>query len=435
MAALAAIQGYFIYNTYQLKEREAKTLITQKLLDIETSGKLDSINKAWMKKTGKFVIDYTQGRVSKNDYLKLIRKTEDSLSAQMSRYMERRGLVDDYDVTYANYLTSAIVENSATKELDTLCGGKVLLFSNNNEGAAEMKASESRWAETTTDISEDAEPYNFAVVTSRYYSITNWNSEVLYKMAGLLLFSVALLAMVIGLFYWSIKNLITQKKIADIKTDFINNITHEFQTPLAALDIAVKTLKKKDAELSEEHFYNSLSIIDRQNQRMQKLFGQVSEASVGAGEIDTSRVESISKEEIQQVIDDFAISRPQAIINFKADTTATLYIDRFHLATILNNLLDNAVKYGATIVDVSLEQNISSSGLRIKDNGRGIAPKDQPAIFDKFYRVNTGNVHNTKGLGLGLFYVKQIVTAYNGEISVSSDEGKGSIFTLSLPIA
>lgn len=435
MAALAAIQGYFIYNTYKLKEREAKTLITQKLLDVETSGKLDSINSAWMKKTGKFVIDYTEGRVTKGDYLKLIKKTEDSLSAQMSKYMGKKGLVDDYDVTYSNYLTSAVIENQKTKEVDTLCGGQVLLFSNNSEGTHEMKASESRWGERTNDISLDAEPYNFAVVTTRYYGITNWEREVLYKMAGLLFFSLALLAMVIGLFYWSIKNLITQKKIADIKTDFINNITHEFQTPLAALDIAVKTLKKKDNELSEEHFYNSLSIIDRQNQRMQKLFGQVSDASVGAGEIDTSRAENISKEEIQQAIDDFAISRPQAVINFTADTAATLYIDRFHLATIMNNLLDNAVKYGANVIDVSLEQNILNSGLRIKDNGRGIAPKDQPAIFDKFYRVDTGNVHNTKGLGLGLFYVKQIVTAYKGEISVSSDEGKGSIFTLSLPIA
>jgi two-component system phosphate regulon sensor histidine kinase PhoR len=168
---------------------------------------------------------------------------------------------------------------------------------------------------------------------------------------------------------------------------------------------------------------------------MQKLFGQVSEASVGAEGIDITKAELLGKEEIQQVIDDFAISRPQAVINFKADTAATIYIDRFHLATILNNLLDNAVKYGADVIDVSLEQNISTSGLRIKDNGRGIAPKDQQAVFEKFYRVEKGNIHNTKGLGLGLFYVKQIVTAYNGEITVKSEEQKGSIFTIVLPIA
>jgi two-component system phosphate regulon sensor histidine kinase PhoR len=435
MTALAVIQGYFIYNTYQLREREAKTLVTQKLLDVETTGKLDSINSKWMKKTGNFIVDYTNNRASKLDYLELIQKTEDSLSKVMSDFIKMKGLVEDYDVTYSNYVTLVVLAKENTKEIDTLYKGQLLLFTNNYDDAREIKASESRWSGTTKDVCTTAEPYDFAVVTARYYTISNWNSEVLWKMSGLLAFSVILFALVIGLFYWSIKNLITQKKIADVKTDFINNITHEFQTPLAALDIAVKTLKRKDAELTPEQYNNSLAIIDRQNQRMQKLFGQVSEASVGAEGIDITKAELLGKEEIQQVIDDFAISRPQAVINFKADTAATIYIDRFHLATILNNLLDNAVKYGADVIDVSLEQNISTSGLRIKDNGRGIAPKDQQAVFEKFYRVEKGNIHNTKGLGLGLFYVKQIVTAYNGEITVKSEEQKGSIFTIVLPIA
>lgn len=434
MAALGAIQGYFIYNTYQLREKEAKTLVTQKLLDVETSGKLDSINSKWMRKTGNFVVQFTNGKATKQDYLKLIKQTEDSLSRVMSEFIDMKGLVSYYDVTYSNYVTLVIMEEAKTKELDTLYKGQLLLFTNNSEGAKEIKASESRWSGATTDIDPEAKLYNFVVVTTRYYTISNWNSEVLWKMSGLLAFSVLLFMLVIGLFYWSIKNLITQKKLADVKTDFINNITHEFQTPLAALDIAVKTLKHKEAELTAQQFDTSLAIIDRQNQRMQKLFGQVSEASVGVEGIETTKAELLGKDEIQQVIDDFALSRPQAAIKFKADTDATIYIDRFHLATILNNLLDNAVKYGADVIDVSLEQNISTTGLRVKDNGRGIAPKDQQAIFEKFYRVDKGNIHNTKGLGLGLFYVKQIVTAYGGEISVASKEGKGSIFTIILSV-
>lgn len=435
MAALAAIQGYFIYNTYKLEEKEARSLITQKLLDIETSGKLDEINKAWMKKTGNFIIDYTNNRASRIDYPELIKKTSDSLSPIMSKYIREKCLVEDYDVTYSNYVTLVRIEGSNLKEADILYSGKLRLFSNNTDNVDEVKASESRWRQSTTDVCSDVAPYDFEVVTSRYYSITNWQQKVLFKMLGLLLFSVFLFALVIGLFYWSIKNLITQKKIADIKTDFINNITHEFQTPLAALDIAVKMLKKKNDGLSEEHFNNSLSIIDRQNNRMQKLFVQVSDASVSPENIITANAEKLEREEIQQIISDFSLSRPQVSINFTADTAATVFIDKFHLATILNNLLDNAVKYGADIIDVSLEDNISNTELRVKDNGRGIAKRDRQAVFEKFFRVDKGNVHTTKGLGLGLFYVKQIVTAYGGEIAVTGEEGKGSIFTIVLPTA
>lgn len=435
ITALAVIQGYFIYNTYKLQEREVKSLVTQELLDIETSGKLDSINKSWMIKTGRFINDYTQGRATKEDYALLIKKTADSLSPVMSDYIKHKKLVGDYDVTYSNYVKVVRLQDQSSKVIDTLYKGKLKLFSNNITNAEETEASESRWRESTTATPESPGTYDFEIVTSRYYSISNWERQVLYKMSGLLLFSVGLLAMVIGLFYWSIKNLISQKKIADVKTDFINNITHEFQTPIAALTIAVATLKKKDTGLSEEQFYNSLSIIDRQNQRMQKLFAQISDASVGAGQIDISGATHINTEYIQQAIADFSISHPQAVISFSGNPSAVLYMDSFHFTTLLNNLLDNSVKYGADTIEVIFEQSALGSAVYIKDNGRGIPPEHQAAIFDKFYRIDTGNVHNTKGLGLGLFYVKQIITAYHGKISVSSDEGKGSIFTLSLPIA
>ncbi|MGV3461284.1 MAG: sensor histidine kinase [Flavobacterium sp.] len=430
VVALACIQGYFIYNTYQLYSRDAKSIITQQLLKLETTGKLDSINGAWMKKTGEFIIGYKEGRATREDYETMLRDTSDSLSKVMSNYISRKKIFEDYDVTYSNYVVSAVVLSPC---LDTLCSGKLTLFTNNSEKNAEVQASQSNWRGNTADIMKDKSTagYDFEVVTERYYSIANWEEKTIYKMAGLLIFSVLLVVFVVLLFYWSIQNLIKQKRIADVKTDFVNNITHEFQTPLAALDIAVKTLQRDDIELSHEQFDNSLAIIKRQNSRMQKLFGQVTQASLSP-DLANAHIESLGYNDISSIINDFRLSHPGITIRYEKND-AILLIDRFHLSTILNNLLDNAVKYGAGEVTVTARSNNKEASLTVADNGPGIPEKEQKAIFDKFYRIEKGNIHNTKGLGLGLYYVCQVIKAYGGNITVQSGEGNGATFNVTLP--
>lgn len=434
VAALAVIQGYFIYNTYQLKAKEANLAINQELLKIETTGKLDTINKAWMRKTKDFILRYENGEVTKRDYEQLIAITADSLSLVMDKFIQQKGFFDEYDVSYINYVTEVTLYKPGAGIIDTLFSGKLRLFGNNTFNTPETQASQSRWNESTHDERCDPDPNatNFEVVTKRYYSISNWERQVFIKMSGLLVFSVLLLTFVVLLFYFSIKNLITQKKIAEIKTDFINNITHEFQTPLAALDIAVTTLKKKEDELTAEQFSHSLAIIERQNRRIQKLFGQVKEASLVSSDINTANANLLGCDVISEIADDFALLHPGVAINCN-DNDATLHMDRFHLATILTNLLDNAAKYGATQVKVSVDNDKKMSVLMVKDNGIGIPQSEQKAIFDKFYRVQKGNIHSTKGLGLGLYYVKQLVEAYKGTISVESTEGKGTAFKITIP--
>jgi len=434
VAALAVIQGYFIYNTYQLKAKEANLAINQELLKIETTGKLDTINKAWMRKTKKFLIDYEQGLVSKKDYEQLIAITADSLSLVMDKFIQQKGFFDEYDVSYINYVTEVTLSKPGMGTIDTLFTGKLKLFGNNTYNTPETQASQSRWNESTHDeeCNPDPNATNFEVVTKRYYSISNWEKQVFIKMSGLLVFSVLLLTFVVLLFYFSIKNLITQKKIAEIKTDFINNITHEFQTPLAALDIAVTTLKKKEDELTAEQFNNSLAIIDRQNKRIQKLFGEVKEASLVSSDINTANAKHLGCEVINEITDDFAMLHPGISIRCK-DDGATLHIDRFHLATILTNLLDNSVKYGATEVIVNLSNNKNATMVTVQDNGIGIPAAEQKAVFEKFYRVQKGNIHSTKGLGLGLYYVKQVIDAYKGNIWVEGAEGHGATFKFTIP--
>lgn len=433
VAALAVIQGYFIYNTYRLNAKEANTEITDQLLELETTGQLDSLNAAWMLKTSKFVNDYYDHKASKADYEKIILKVSDSISEVMDTYINKNDIFEEYEVNYINYLKSVVLFRDGSKIPDTIFNGKMKLYGDNEAGIHETPASRSTWRDGKfSNDKKKKTDYTFEVVSHRFYSIANWERQFYIKMAGLLIFSVLLLSFVVILFYLSIKNLITQKKIAEIKTDFINNITHEFQTPLSALDIAVKTLRKKEGELTEEHFKHSLEIIDRQNVRMQKLFNQVTEASLTEGTITAVHTQPLNCDSIKEIVSDFHLSHPDVTINCGTNDMV-LHMDRFHFTTLLVNLLDNAVKYGADTIIVSLEKTDTNVRLSVKDDGMGIAKKEQKAIFDKFYRVQKGNIHTTKGLGLGLFYVQQLVKAYNATITVNSEEGNGAEFIISLP--
>lgn len=426
VTALTCIQGYFIGNTYKLNVKEVNAAITQQFLVLETSGKMDTLNKAWMNKTAGFIKDYVAHKANKEAFRKEMKKTSDSLSQIAIKMLRKEQFFENYDVSYANYLSAIVLIDKKTKVIDTIFSGKMLVFGNNTEQSSESKASQSK-------TRDDDSNYGYIVVSDRFYGIANWKKQIFIRMSGLLIFSTILLIFVVLLFYWSIKNLITQKKINDIKSDFINNITHEFQTPLAALDIAVTILKKKEQELTPDQFNHALSIIERQNVRMQKLFSEVTKASLATDSIDTSNTKEITCNEIQEIVNDFKLSNPDVTIIFNENPGASFYMDRFHLDTILINLLDNAVKYGANVITLKLEKSPKGITLAIQDNGIGIAQKEQGAIFDKFYRVQKGDVHTTKGLGLGLFYVSRIIEAYMGTITVNSEEGKGATFIISIP--
>ncbi len=434
--ALACIQGYFIYNTYQLRAKEANSAITQKLLDLETEGTLDSISNAWMKSTNRFIKKYANGEVSKQDYITLIRKTSDTLSPLISDYIATKNFFEKYDVKYTNYIISATVIYPDKRPNDTLYSGKIKLVGNNYEGTDEKMASQSRWRGNSNNSQtvRSPEDVDFEIVTQRYYSIINWQREVLVQLSGLLLFSVALLVFVVVLFYISIKSLIRQRRIADVKTDFINNITHEFQTPLAALDIAVSTLRMKQDDLTAESYDNTLSIIERQNRRMQKLFSQVKEASL-SDDIVTVPETPLNFASVAEIVNDFRLSHPEVVIHcVEVQPGFNVKIDKFHLSSILINLLDNACKYGAAQVEINLDFEGNNSVISVKDNGPGIPLKEHKAIFEKFYRIQKGNVHTTKGLGLGLYYVCSLVKAYKGDVTVKSTEGNGAEFIITLPV-
>lgn len=435
--ALAVIQGYFIYNTYKLTEREVNVKIKKQLTELEDYPEFDAIKDVWLETSAKFAKEYIDQKISKKEYVKLIQKSHDSLSNAMKTHMQKRKKTGDYDIGYSDYLMSLVIVKN--NKIDTIYKGKLLIFDNKVKSNNEIYSSSGSWenknkSEDSNAVVSENRDYALLLKTQQYYSFASWQKTILSKMAGLLLFSLVLMFFVVYLYYLSIKNLINQKRIADIKTDFVNNITHEFQTPLATMDIAIKTLQRKESRMSDEDYKNTLSLLERQNKRLQKLFVQVAAVSLKPIADTSSQIE-ISCKEIKEIIEDFSLSKPDVVIKCNQKNEAiNVKIDRFHLNTILVNLLDNAVKYGASQIDIELNCIDGNFLLAIKDNGKGISPKEHAAIFDKFYRAEKGNLHTTKGLGLGLFYVKQLVDAYKGDLKLISEENKGALFLISIPL-
>ena len=227
--------------------------------------------------------------------------------------------------------------------------------------------------------------------------------------------------------------------MADVKTDFINNITHELKTPLATLSIASRSLRNKEIVSNSEAFDNTVTIIERQNKRLHKLVDQVMNNTLGSEELELKIEKVDDSEYLITLINDFKLLHQDKNIkiNYSIEVRPVqLHIDRFLMTTAINNILDNAVKYNNDSIHISLETKLENDNyyITISDNGKGIKERDQKRIFEKFYRVNTGDVHDVKGLGLGLFYASQIVKAHQGKITINSREGLGTSFIIALPV-
>lgn len=253
--------------------------------------------------------------------------------------------------------------------------------------------------------------------------------------------SLLLICMVGGIFYYSVNTMLSQKKLSNIKTDFINNMTHELKTPVSTISLALEVIRDKELEKNPEKTERYLNIIGEENKRLGTQIEKVLQiAQLESGDISLKFENLDINEVLNQVIASMGVQLEQ--LNVKVDTNLNAAIpnvaaDKVHLTSIFVNLLDNAIKYSKEFPEIllSTENTIGGVAIKIKDNGIGI-PKDQiNKIFDKFYRVPKGNLHDVKGFGLGLSYVKRMLTLHGGKIAVSSKVNEGSEFFVTLPNA
>ncbi|UJP65734.1 sensor histidine kinase [Mongoliitalea daihaiensis] len=275
---------------------------------------------------------------------------------------------------------------------------------------------------------------NFLVV-----NFPNKRNYILRQIWVPLISSLSFLTIVIFCFVYAIRVIILQKKLSEIKNDFINNMTHEFKTPIATVSLAVEALQ--DPAFAQEETFRKryLNIIKDENKRLGTQVEKVLQAATLDKQDLKLKLEQIELREIvEKITAQFAlqVEKKGGEISLVAEVEHTqLQGDAFHIAHIINNLLDNALKYTPSkpTIEIRLWEDGQYLCVSVKDNGLGMSKDSAKKIFEKFYRVPTGNIHDVKGFGLGLAYVKTMVEAHQGLVTVSSELGKGSTFTIKLP--
>lgn len=255
----------------------------------------------------------------------------------------------------------------------------------------------------------------------------------------LLLGSLLFTSVIIFVFSYSIHIILRQKKLSDIKNDFINNMTHEFKTPLATISLAVDAINSPLVLQDEQRVKHYTGIIREENRRMNGQVEKVLQAALlDKHELNLKPEELDLHEVIEHAVDNVTllVEEKQGRITKRLEADNALFTgDNVHLVNVIYNLLDNASKYSPETPDIVISTRNKGNHILIsvQDHGMGMSADQQKMIFEKFYRVPTGNVHNIKGFGLGLTYVKTVVEAHGGIIEVKSAPGKGSTFTIQLP--
>lgn len=260
-----------------------------------------------------------------------------------------------------------------------------------------------------------------------------------WMIAGAILFTIIILAA----FYLTLRALLRQKKLSEIKSDFINNMTHELKTPLATISLAVDAIRNPKVLNDPQKLDYFSTIIKDENKRMNKQVETILQAALLDKQEVQLRLKPLHVHAIMSsIVENFRLQfderKGNAITVLEAGNDK-VQGDEVHFTNMLSNLVDNAIKYSkedvGPVVKISTENTGKNIRIRIEDNGIGMSKETVSRIFEKFYRAHTGNIHNVKGFGLGLSYVKTMVDAHNGKIKVESTPGKGSVFMLEFPNA
>lgn len=433
LIALSVVQCFLVKTTYDYKVAQFHSEIKEEIATISNDySDIDStiVNKKdllYKQLAEHYIRDKRTKFKIKNALLQ--NQFRGELTRKLQLKFERE--IPNITIDFAIVLNKFIIYNSR-KKTDTIFSEKPLIKNKLYGNLASLdNAFLVRNYVGTISGSSQMQDYKLLTEDSMYVSVMDWETIILKRMRMVLFLSLLSILTLITLFVIAIKALIKQKKVNDVKTDFINNITHELKTPLATLGISTKILERKDIRDNEIQFNTILHTITRQNNRLQNLIDQVMSSSLGENKIELQKEAIDSEIFLNAIIADFKISNPK--INLIADfntAKTTLLLDQFHLTTAIQNVLENAVKYGSTTISIKTELIQNQFNISIKDNGIGISKNKHSLLFDKFYRVEQGNLHNTKGLGLGLYYVNQIIKAHQGSIEVISDLGKGAVFTI-----
>lgn len=297
----------------------------------------------------------------------------------------------------------------------------------------------SNWKKVTPIVSLPLFPDNFTElnlsVNVGYLSTRNF---VIKQMGGLLILSLVITLLVSFVMIYVFRRMLNQEKLHQLKTDFINNMTHELKTPIATISLAVDSINNPTVHTDERKLKNYTEIIKEENKKLDQHVERVLQmALLEKGEMRLENKDVDLPDLIENCIkrNQLKLEACAGKVHFENHSSnAVMKGDEFALGNALNNLIDNSLKYSNEPCEITilLKRENNQHVIIIKDNGIGMDKKELDLIFDKFYRVQRGNLHDVKGSGLGLSYVRSIIELHNGTIEVESEPGKGSTFTIKL---
>ena len=280
--------------------------------------------------------------------------------------------------------------------------------------------------------------YEHMIVIVPDFKTQVWQS-ITWIIVGAAVFNL----IIIAAFYLALRTIINQRRLNAIKSDFINNMTHELKTPLATISLAVDALKNEKVLADRERLQYFSHIIKDENKRMNKHVETILQAGLMDRQDIRMNIKPVNVHQLlPSVLENFKLQLHEKsgsadlLLNAKCDL---IHADETHITNLISNLIDNSIKYSKEKEPLHLTITTHSTNkslvIQFADNGIGMSKETVKRIFEKFYRAHTGNIHNVKGFGLGMSYVKTIVDAHKGKIKIDSTLGKGSCFTLELPLA
>lgn len=389
----------------------------------------------WLKKSVRISEEQYDDRADRmlGDVLSEVREFVDTSSAIHDIPKGDRGLFDVVDTSLLENLLEKYVRYHR-------------LDSNYSYGLVRSGETEILYAARGFTMEMEAEAYKscLSCIWKKQYThlsvyFPDKNRMLYSQISGWIIMSVVFVILISIAFAYVVYGNIREKKISEIKNDFINNMTHEFKTPISTISLAAEMLIKGAKQALPERISKYSKIIYDENQRMQSQVELVLQAAlIDRGQIKLKMEATDLHDLLRSAVDSFCLESCEKDAQFEYDLKANeplISIDVVHIRNIIGNLIDNAIKYTTQQPVIRLATRNVNDGLELAltDNGIGMSREAQKKIFEKFYRVSTGNVHTVKGFGLGLYYVKTIIEAHHGKVSVQSSLNNGSTFTVFLP--
>lgn len=458
-ACLLALQVHYIDETLTLRRKHFESSVSRSLYEASHQLELEEARRFLEQGNGD-VVTSPQNTTIANMSDKYFTKQSDASTDKIRTYAEtmakryryEKNLVDEviYSILYtANDLPLEKridfdeLDNILKKELSNNGIDLQYHFSvETNNGRTiyqcpefDPTGSEKTYAET---LFKNDPVQKMGVLKVHFPAINDY----LYKSGWFILPSLIFTLVLLGTFIATLIIVFRQKKVTEMKNDFINNMTHEFKTPISSISLAAQMLHDQSVKKTPQMLERLTTTIMDETKRLRFQVEKVLQLSLYENQKANLRMqETDANELISGVIHTFALkvekNGGKIISKFEAEDPI-VYVDEMHFTNVIFNLMDNAVKYKRD--DVSLELNVQTWNegnklcISIQDNGIGIKKEDIKRIFEKFYRVHTGNLHDVKGFGLGLAYVKKIINDHKGTITAESEYGIGTTFIIKLPL-